>query len=101
MSEINNIKSSGQPSLIATRNPNADNNRGMATSTTEQSNSNADKVSLTDTASQLQSLQRSVADLPQVDVQRVEALRAAIADGSYQVDSEKLARNMIDLEGQL
>ncbi|MCC5797098.1 MAG: flagellar biosynthesis anti-sigma factor FlgM [Methylophaga sp.] len=101
MSEINNIKSSGQPSLIAPRNANADNNRGMASGTADQSNSNADKVSLTDMASQLQSLQKSVADLPDVDMQRVEALRAAIADGSYQVDSEKLARNMIDLEGQL
>jgi len=49
----------------------------------------------------LQSLQQEIAALPAVDEQKVAALRAAIEDGSYQVDNQKLARNMIDFEGNL
>jgi len=36
-----------------------------------------------------------------IDVARVNALRAAIADGSYQVDAQAVASRMLDLERQL
>ena len=104
MSDINNIKPPTQGGGInSTRNVNVEDKRTETASNQVKSsgNSSTDKISLTTTATQLQSLQQESAALPVVDEQKVAALRAAIEDGSYQVDSQKLARNMIDFEGNL
>lgn len=104
MSDINNIKPPTQGGgLNSTRNVNVEDKRADATASQVKSGGDTamDKVSLTATATQLQSLQQEIAALPVVDEQKVAALRAAIEDGSYQVDSQKLARNMIDFEGNL
>ena len=61
----------------------------------------ADKISLTDTLSRLQKLEQRLADLPVVDSQRVEALKKAIAEGSYKVDAERVAQELLALEGTL
>lgn len=102
MSEINNVKPTGQNAVNSTRNTSVKDNRSAAkSSAAETSVVASDKVSLTDTATQLQALQQEVAGASGVDENRVAELRAAIADGSYQVDSTELARKMIDFEGQL
>lgn len=104
MSDINNIKPPTQGGGInSTRNVNVEDKRTETASNQVKSsgNSSTDKISLTTTATQLQYLQQEIAALPVVDEQKVAALRAAIEDGSYQVDSQKLARNMIDFEGNL
>lgn len=103
MSDINNIKPPVQGGLNATRNVNVEDKRSDATPSQVKSDGDTslDKISLTATATQLQSLQQEIAALPVVDEQKVAALRAAIEDGSYQIDSQKLARNMIDFEGNL
>ncbi len=61
----------------------------------------ADTISLTDTLSRLQKLEQRLADLPVVDSQRVEALKKAIAEGSYKVDAERVAQELLALEGTL
>ena len=61
----------------------------------------ADKISLTDTLSRLQKLEQRLADLPVVDSQRVEALKKAIAEGSYKVDADRVAQELLALEGTL
>jgi len=104
MSDINNIKTAGQPGLNSPRNAvNSHENRDGAKANGMQAGTppRTDKVSLTDTATQLQSLQKTLADAPVVNNERVEALRAAVADGSYQVDATELAQNMINFESQL
>ena len=100
MSEINNIKSTGQAELTANRNVNVrdDSSSQAVTGSTEQS---SDTVSLTNTATQLQSLQQTLSDVPEVDSGRVEALKASSADGSYTVDANELAQNLIGFEQQL
>ena len=60
--------------------------------------SSADTVSLTETSAQLRSIESSLASLPVVDTQRVEAIKLAIADGSYQVDSTSIADKLIDFK---
>ncbi|MDH5358222.1 MAG: flagellar biosynthesis anti-sigma factor FlgM [Gammaproteobacteria bacterium] len=101
MSEINNIKTSGQPTLNTTRNVNA-NNSGFENSQGVQANeTRPDKVSLTDTATQIQSLQKTISGASEVNKERVEELRAAVEDGSYKVDASELAKNMINFEQQL
>jgi negative regulator of flagellin synthesis FlgM len=104
MSDINNIKPPVQGGLNAPRNASVEDKRTAETTANPVKTGGdaaMDKISLTATATQLQSLQQKIAALPAVDEQKVAALRAAIEDGSYQVDSQKLARNMIDFEGNL
>lgn len=60
--------------------------------------STVDTVSLTDTSAQLRSLENTLAELPVVDTQRVESIKQAIADGSYQVNTQNVADKLIDLE---
>ena len=62
----------------------------------------AESVRLTGEAEGLQALERELGAGPAgIDVARVNALRAAIADGSYRVDAQAVASRMLDLERQL
>ncbi len=102
MSEINNIKTNGQigvttPSNVKSR----DNRQDEKASGVQVDSARTDTVSLTDKATQLQSLQQALADAPVVNSDKVSALRAAIADGSYTVDAKELAQNMINFETKL
>lgn len=98
MSEINNIKLLVQPDLGSSRNTSVrDNQQNAKTVNADRS----DTVSLTSAAEQIQSLQQVVADSSIVDADRVATLKAAIADGSYVVDSAKLAQNLLNIEFQL
>lgn len=58
----------------------------------------SDSVSLSSAAKNLAQLESELKGLPEVDMQRVEAIRNMLADGSYQIDLEKLAQKMLDLE---
>lgn len=58
----------------------------------------SDTVSLTDTAVQLRNLEKTLSDLPAVDSQRVERIRAAVADGSYEINPTRIAEKMIGFE---
>lgn len=102
MSEINNIKATGQAEVNSSRNVKAQETRdGEKSQAAPASQTGSDTVSLTTTATQLQSLQQTLADVPEVNSEKVEALQAAIADGSYTVDANELAQNLIDFEQQL
>jgi len=60
-----------------------------------------DKVSLTDQASQLQSLQQELSALPVVDAQRVQEVQRSLATGSLQIDPVSVADKMLKLEAGL
>lgn len=57
-----------------------------------------DSVSLTDTSARLRKLEASLTDLPEVDNERVATIQRAIADGSYQVDANKIADKLLNFE---
>jgi negative regulator of flagellin synthesis FlgM len=62
----------------------------------------ADSVSLSESARLLSAAHKSVASAPDMREDRVQALKAAIANGTYTVDSQQLARAMaskLDLLG--
>lgn len=59
------------------------------------------EVQITSTASLLSDLQRSLATQPAVDQNRVDSIRNALANGTYKVDSNKIASNLIDSERAL
>lgn len=60
-----------------------------------------DTVSLTETASSLSTLIEALAQVPVVDSARVEALKAALADGTFQVDAERIAGKLLRMEKDL
>lgn len=61
----------------------------------------ADTVSLTSAASQLSSLYQQLDAVPVVDTQRVEALREAISNGSYEIDPARVAEKFLSFENTL
>lgn len=63
--------------------------------------SGADSVQLTDSARALQRTEQAGASGAPVDAARVERLRQAVADGSYQVDSTRIAGKLLALEQQV
>ncbi len=63
--------------------------------------STTDTVSLSDNAVQLGKLENTAVSTPVVDAQRVEQVKQAIKDGSYQVDPEKIADKLMQFESIL
>jgi len=55
----------------------------------------ASDINKIDGARQLQDLQSAVAATPVVDGSRVAALREAIANGSYQIDPQRIADGLL------
>lgn len=67
----------------------------------QSSSGPAQGVSLTDTAAKLRQLEAQIANQPVVDTQRVESVKKAIADGSFKVDSNRIAEKMAEIENLL
>ncbi len=57
-----------------------------------------DTVSLTDTAARLRSLENTVASMPVVDSQRVAEIKQAIVEGTYEINPDRIAEKMLDME---
>ncbi|WP_213876109.1 flagellar biosynthesis anti-sigma factor FlgM [Pseudomonas sp. dw_358] len=62
--------------------------------------SSGEPVTLSDGAQQLQKITDKLNDQPTVNSARVAALKQSIADGSYQVDSAKVAGKLLNFEAQ-
>ena len=73
------------------------------TSTQQESgkSSTTDTVSLSDNAVQLGKLENNVVSTPVVDTQRVEQVKQAIKDGSYEVDPARIADKLMQFESIL
>lgn len=56
-------------------------------------------VNLSSQAQQLQAIEDRLKQMPEVDSQRVAELRDAIANGSYQIDSGRIADKLLASEG--
>ena len=68
--------------------------------TTGKSASAGESVQLSKDARQLQSVSQRLADMPSVNSDKVAQLKQAIADGSYQIDNERVASKILSLEAQ-
>ena len=63
--------------------------------------STADTVDVTSSARELASLEAAIRDASVTDSDRVEAVRARIEDGSYQVDAKRVADNILGMDQAL
>lgn len=78
--------------------PSRDASAGAAGSTTAPSSGD---VHITDTASQLAGLEQSLRDSPAVDSARVATLQSAIEQGTYTVQPEHIATQLLQMEQAL
>lgn len=60
-----------------------------------------DSLRLTSEAAGLQALRQELAARPAVDEGRVQAVREALASGSYRIDPDAIATAMLELDAQL
>lgn len=67
---------------------------------TADSVSSGEAVHLSSEAQQLKKISDSLRDQPAVNSARVAELKAAIADGSYKVDSNRVASKLLNFEAQ-
>lgn len=93
--------------LTGSTRSNASQEAGSATQAapakSEQAGVNApsgESVHLSHEAQQLQKISDSLRDQPIVDTSRVAELKQAIADGTYTVDSNRVASKLLNLEAQ-
>lgn len=61
----------------------------------------SDTVSITNTASQLQALEKQLASLPVVDVQRVDSIKREISNGTFEINPPRIADKMIQIESAI
>lgn len=60
-----------------------------------------DRVSITSTASALQQVEEQLAKLPDVDTQRVAAIKKAVENGSFEIDANRIAEKLIAFDTAL
>lgn len=60
-----------------------------------------DTVTLTSISQQLKGLEESIAELPVVDTQKVEAIKVAIDNGTFEIEPSQLATKMLAFESRL
>lgn len=61
-------------------------------------NTDNDSVDLTKAATQIQQIEQSLASIPIVDSSKVQAVSESIEQGQYQINEERIADRIIDIE---
>lgn len=61
----------------------------------------SDAVELSVAAQQLSSLNAKLASINDVDMSKVDEIRHAISNGSYEIDPQKIAESLIALENEI
>jgi negative regulator of flagellin synthesis FlgM len=66
-----------------------------ATAAPAETATNKENVVLSQEAQRLNRLQASISQAPDVDVERVAALKLAIASGRFEINAERIAENLL------
>jgi len=60
-----------------------------------------DTLEISQNAQQIQQLQQEIANLPEVDNQKVAEIKQALEDGSYKIDANTIAEKLLQVEESL
>ncbi len=71
---------------------------GAEQARSQTTNARGENVNLSSQAKNLKQLEQKLGDYPEMDDARIEEIRAALENGSYKVDAEKLAQKMLDMD---
>jgi len=66
---------------------------------TVSSSENTDRVALTTATQEIKKAFESSSSQPPVDMDRVASVKKALAEGTYSINAERIAKKMIQLEG--
>ncbi|GAA6131676.1 flagellar biosynthesis anti-sigma factor FlgM [Halopseudomonas sabulinigri] len=91
-------RSNQTSSTSGKRDATLDNAEKATSGATQEATSERSSVSLSQQAQQLQAIEERLRELPEVDSERVNQIKQAIADGSYQVDSNRIADKLLSFE---
>ncbi|MCL9777433.1 flagellar biosynthesis anti-sigma factor FlgM [Vibrio methylphosphonaticus] len=101
MAGIDNIRS-GQTLTTTSRAPaRSEASTSSSSAPVSQSSAKQDAVTLSQGGKAIGQMHQQMASQPSFDTAKVAAIKEAIANGSYTVDPEKLADNMIKFEDEL
>ena len=101
MAGIDNIRS-GQPMATSTRSSvRSENSSTNSTDSAKKSAIAQDAVSLSSSGKAVGEMHNQMVSQPSFDQAKVAAIKEAISNGSYTVDPEKLADNMMKFEQEL
>jgi negative regulator of flagellin synthesis FlgM len=71
---------------------------GQEQARTQATNARGENVNLSSQAKDLKQLEQKLGEFPEMDDDRIEQIRNALADGSYRIDAEKLAQKMLEMD---
>lgn len=95
--DTNNINSSGGANRSRSSTPVAPNSpKTASTPAAKPEASPKDNVVLSSEAQNLVRLQTKINNLPDVDLDRVAAIKQAIAEGRFEINPERIAENMLN-----
>lgn len=97
----NSINNINRPATDALNNSSKAKGKTSTDTGNETRPATEDTVSLSAESNQVRSLQQQLDAIPEVDTQKVEAIKREIAKGNYPLDPERIAENLINLEKAL
>ena len=103
---VNGITNNLGSNIAAAKNNASENKAGKSTessdnATNQATSASTDAVSLTESATNLQKLEAAIANMPEVDSDRVAAIKQQVEDGTYEINDERTAAAILGFEEML
>ncbi len=78
----------------------AETSPGVATekASSQQHTTESSTVTVTDSALKMLKIEETLAQMPSFDAQKVESIKQALSDGSYTINSDRIAAKLINFD---
>lgn len=97
-SKIGSILSVNKVMVSENRQQNRSNGSNASSGKQSVDGMNDDSVAITDVGQKMIEVEKEIAASPVVNRARIDEIKAAIADGSFRPDAEKIAAKLVELE---